>query len=974
MSAQEYVEKWDIGMESLHKILLFDLRRRQEILVDEIQHLVEAIKYRLPLADQDHDSALSHLNRIAGAATELLTEVKADATERALFEKWWNGSSGSNHFSRKLTKRDIAAYQCFHQVWQSKMMIKASVFVQRLGELHDRLERQLERTNSDHPNPVLRRRAEQGQIDKFLCEHVKWIHRDLARIVVKLGAKYPYFEIPTTFYSWQYDASSSQHSFVSFKNYEANWKKWATTDDGSRMRPSKFTSIGLSYWMPERLVSHPIIGHELAHQVLQDLYGKDTPFGGLSTDDSQLSRTIRRLIHCAEAWLIHRNSPQNSSAQTWGLVREIICDLLSALRYGSAYLHAWIIEISEIDTLADFMHDSFGMLKEVRDFDGISVEYIQREILGPSRALARGRPPNVYYRGKVLIALLQGLGRETDDLCEELIQEVDCWLERHLELSQGVYAETDADDGSAFVEGHHFEREFARDLSLIVLEESERMSAKWAEVGDPRSQFLQKASQLWVTDSAGVPEDFCFARQVMSHPLRLTYLKEIETLRPDSYPSNYSRSQLRTFQDALWRLEWAIESNRDPELPERLEELRNRLRALNAFAIDDYLYRTGNPLRLLQALARQQNTSSGATETRQTLINFDGINASSSIDDAVLRRTYKPDWLETLDDAVRRRDGNSVVLELHNGPFNLNEDQLLRMEPLLLTLTEFNRLGLGQPNSVLHTMQLISLKPSAPSEPALISVKKKYLNPQIFELVLGRYDAFAINCMCSGPHESSNKSDNNISTTPVAEGFKAVSRLKRLVPVGEICDGKPIAAIMVSLRWDASRLMMAGWFHNYLLRSRPKHSSLFISDGWEDLVVVILRDTDTSMTDDVKKLTSMLDELNKSPLVASTETLFTSTVLDDITELQYRFVCVRSADGLSDSRCKILAALKSVPNATWELENISGIKDIQIVVKDVRQASLIYHALHNAANNNGGFRIETRVSWPDPRAGILAQP
>lgn len=1009
MKAAEVNWNQSNGSATLQKALMFDLRRRQEILHYEIHHLIQATVYRNPPdgpnkntptpvevtgnVPPDHSvgstSTASHLKRIIKAADELRSEILADISERKLFEEWRKEIVNADVFPKKLDAHqtnsapplDVAEYECFHQVWHSKMMLKASVIAERIGELHARLERQLERTNLDHPTPLLRRRAEQGQIDKFLCEHVKWVHRDIAQQAIDYKEDYPYTEVPSTFQSWHYVASSSQHSFVSYRHYLG----WTARDKNVEPKvPDKFSSIGLSYWMPDRIVSHPIIGHELAHQVLQDLYGKGMPQADLEKANGQLSRTIRRLIHCVEAWLSHKEH-NHGAARSWDLVREIVCDILAAQRYGYAYLYAWILEISEIDVFANLTQDSHGMLSRINDFKStINSDYIKRELMSLSKILAASMRTDIYHRGKVLLEFLHAVGRESDLLSEGLHGAVDCWLERLLGLVQGIHSANTLEEATVLRQGYEFEREFAKDLALIVVEERDRMSPKWSTFGETRSQFLQTASKTWSTDSAGVPNKISFRKQVMTNAIRSEYIDRISKLIPNAFGSNLSRTHLRTFQDAVWRVEWAIAAQPDQQTPPKAIDF-NQLRRLSSVAIDDYMYRTGNPYRLIYAIERSRGTSPESPSTYAS-----GLN---TILDHRLIEIYEPPWLKQLNEALRNPVKNESLQMPNGNYFTIEKEELEKLGPLFLSESELKEIKFIDSESALLELHLISMKPAAPvAGNPLEKIKLEYRSPPTFELVLGRYDAFSI-----GPYAPAHpatamlhvEKENDPQKDPLP--LCTVSRLKKLVPVGATSSGKdPLAITLISLQWDAARIMSAIWLYRTLrdsVTSKVKNNvDIYISDGWEDLVVVFKRspqqsDEDStgnstgqgstqsptpSLDDDLSELTKLIKTLNELPLVSGTETLFSSKAIENNNLLRYRFVCSRGSHGISDLKSAITGKLKGnekIQRNDWELENLAGVKDLQVILKNQHSAEEMYNTLHAAANGDDGFRIETRVSW-----------
>ena len=96
-------------------------------------------------------------------------------------------------------------------------------------------------------------------------------------------------------------------------------------------------------------------------------------------------------------------------------------------------------------------------------------------------------------------------------------------------------------------------------------------------------------------------------------------------------------------------------------------------------------------------------------------------------------------------------------------------------------------------------------------------------------------------------------------------------------------DGAPVppfAIVLVSLRWDASRLVVANWLASERTRARFKETNLvvFLSDGWEDLVIFVGRDgpnlPDDAVGSQFQQCTDLIKLLNQNPFVATTESLF----------------------------------------------------------------------------------------------------
>lgn len=940
-------------MNTLQSVLLYDLKRRQTILREELTHLTQSIRYRLTKFD---GTAKRHLTLMGRAVDELIKEVDADVSERVAFLDWRKNAQfirerddGRDDGLPGVGEFTYQEYLCFHIVWQAKMMRKAAVIAERISDLHDRLEQQLERTLPDYPNPVLRRRTELGQADKFLCEHVKWVHRDLARATKLLGASYPYSEIPPIFYSWQYVSSSSQHEFISYENSKLERAQRAATMNGG-FGPAKFTSLGVSYWMVERAVSHPLIGHEIAHQVIQDIYGRGAPYDRLGVESNQLDLLIGRIRKCAESWLLHRRDNPKSKQMTWELVREILCDVLAAQRYGVAYLHAWIIEISEQHELADLFHDHGGMLRRM-DFKGVNSNYLHREIFRPSMALATNMRFDVYYRGVVLVHFLKSLGREADKLKDELLSEVNQWLDSYLQLITGAIGAGDEDRNRAD-EFLYFEREFARDLADTVVEEYPRERIEPDGLGRAKqSKVVRAANMYWITDSAGAPTDFCLRQQCMSNPVRKRYFAMITALRGDqAYKDGLDPTKLRTFQDGMWRLEWAWASRRkeyEGELPGALE-LRNQMRALNSIAVDDYLYRTGNPLALKIIFHDQPQFCEGADKIGVQIDNVD-----DSIDGSKLSKVHCDPWVTSFDEKLRDKYTSMPM----NGEGAIYKKGALSFinfcAPIRLNETDWDELGLNTDAFRLYALYLESQSPARRE-----TTETSHPNGVAMAQLLGRYDRITISDYTGNENSAVARDDGNAVR---------VARLKKILYLGagklNLQGLDIVATVLLSLKWEATRLMFAIWLKRSIDCGYVK---LFLSDGWEDLVLVCTKGKCEEYDDAIDRVFDIVKCLNDSPFVGKTETLFSESVLASGKRLRYRFVCTRNSVGLGHSLDGLRTVLKGMPSLQsddYVIDNISGAKDIQITMKDTTTNYVEIHKLLHGVASGIGLRVETRVSW-----------
>ena len=387
------------NFEKLLGVLRYDARKRLEVLREELNYLVNSIRYRLngiteiegarlldAAAPTSHDAFLF---RLCTSAESLLGECEKDIQELNSVELLY-----SNHEDHFASGNGLQSYQCFQIVWNAKVVNKALVLTERLGDLHDRLEQFLQRTNPDHPDPTLRRRAEQGLTDKYLSELTRWIHRDLSRLARRVDGQYPYEAVPSTYQFWAYDHTSRHHAFMSLDDHRKWVQKVTTGDPNSLEAHSRFVSVALSYWIPERLALVPIIGHELAHQVLRAIYGREVNFAMIEQDTGELGRLYRRLTRTVEAWLSRRVQREFLDARiVSNLVTEIMCDVLAAVRFGYAYAYAWMLETLSEESFSHLFHDQYGMLRRAEAENTVDlrgqIDSMQRDAASLSGYLRR---------------------------------------------------------------------------------------------------------------------------------------------------------------------------------------------------------------------------------------------------------------------------------------------------------------------------------------------------------------------------------------------------------------------------------------------------------------------------------------------------------------------------------------------------------------------------------------------------------
>jgi hypothetical protein len=994
--------------ECLRQAIHFDTQKRFEILREEIEHLISAIAFRTRGPDAHPSKTSSHgsakaptsqaalLMRIETAGTELKKECAAETEEMRAFDLRWSEDrrQAEANPDRSDREEELAALHRFAILWNAKQHEKAVVIAERLGDLHDRLEQFLQRTNPDHPDPTLRRRAEQGLTDKYLCEFARWIHRDLAMFAKSSGAAYPYEEVPSTFQSWAYDRSSSQHAFMTLDAH-VEWKRFAEGRTSSPSKPSKFTAISLSYWIPERPSLIPIVGHELAHQVLRDLYGREVNFPSLESDESEVARLFRRLTHAVETWLLPRYTALGGNVKDASyVVREIACDVLAAVRFGYAYAYSWVLEMISDQRLAQLFHDEYGMLRrysvpsapgthagrgelqaEGHDSSTLTDDFwrLQKDASINAKRLQRGIL-NTYYRGVVLAKLLDRLDLETDSFATSFQRAFEVLLQHLLRIYVGP-------DNSRYA----YESEMARDLADNVVTEWVADDRDDEEEGFGDSSFLKAVREFWASPKGryGV-RHFSLSRQLLNHSYRTMVERTIrEGCQPITgeeglveLPDLTSPRSVRTLTDLTWRLEWLIESEKlrirgRTKAEEQLDKLRNKVRAVNLLGMDDYLVRTANPIRLFSVCVDKQDA--------------EGIRAlhelaarTNSISSRDLQSIYGDGPIEDLSDIVESRKEPLVYVD--GKPVRLDS---LAFQWLVTPLKDQDvwqnlagRDGAGLGDQYMLDLMRVKAADGALGKDMRVHQPKSEVGYSKYSALcsaalLGRYDAVVL-------HHQSHRDgalgwDFSLRTQ---DGWKsiaanAVSRSKRLVRVCrpgtspmDMNSFPLMAVILISLKWDASRLLVARWLTSQRLveSNGTAQVATFLSDGWEDLVLLVgVDEDDTGMkqTAGARETIALIEELNRNPFVSSTETLFTRRLVDHHpSEFRFRFAFRVGDAGYSVAKSALVAICRS---HQLEVQEVAGNKDFEVVLPQEANVSALHGQFHEGAA--GSYRVETRVAW-----------
>lgn len=992
-------------------VMQFDTQRRFDVLREEIKHLIRAIDFRIkpignaqeasppgPSANGGPGSSRSaFLHRLKDSALCLQEECQDDLLELERFQH----QPPPRQSSATEQERQLSS-DCFVVLWNAKAHEKALLIAERLGELQSRFEQFLQRSNPTHATSTARRRAEQGLIDKYLSEFTRWVHRDLALFSMQAGARYPYRDLPSTYQFWGYQKTSRQHSFTSLRGH-IQWRQYIERESEEQPSPRRFTALSLSYWIPERLPLVPIIGHELAHQLLRDIYGREVNFPLLEQDGSDFASLYRGVTDTVEAWLWPLVSGGGLDRKMLSsLAQEIVCDLLAAVRFGYAFAYAWALEMLADERFANLFHDQYGMMRRLQSAPddqhaadpsiAASVESLREETEIGTRSLKRAVPGR-YYRGSVMLSFLRCLKLECDELANELSDALAQLLDVMLELySSGDMA------------SKAFHMELAHELSTAV---NYRYATGDGREGHGVSKFLKAARAFWDTQSMPKPEgegdrkgqvNPSLDHQLVNADFRQMIVATMSDLSGERAQAFNEASAVRTLTDVTWRLEWAIESRRSEAAgPDEMAEFRNRVRTLNFLAMDDYMVRTANQARLFGVLAGKEDGDEGKRleDVNTNHLNIDSIRNTYDVSPVIAfdRKALeaKPggveDWLsipfngQEISIKVSRLSWLDLpILRPDFWTGLINGGSADKRAPPLLVL-ELMRLRRSR---IKYEMNRVKLAPALTRQDGAAELHDYTI--ECSDTLLGRYDAFAL----SRQVRRNGNTDWELLASDDSDGGRQtklesaiVSRSKRLVPVrgtGQAQHLSPqepvLALILVSLKWDASRAVVARWLSAVDTQAQFGNSrlSVFLSDGWDDLVVFVgarqgakgpqVSSVGAAARDAVR----LIGLLNASPFVSSTETLFTAQLLQDPPPgFRFRFGCNIEGMDFETARTELHRFCdrhNNVNDGKLTLTEVAGTKDFEVLIETSLNSKVarLHNQLHKSTSDK--CRVETRVAWP----------
>lgn len=305
----------------------------------------------------------------------------------------------------------------------------------KIGHLHDRLGQLLDNTNQLHPAPSLRRRQETALHDHYLSELSRWVHRDMVYLAEEImGESYPYENLPETIQYWEYDYTSRHASIwcddglIGTRRYGESVSRSTldmlqlSNDTEPKHTPKvKHKTVSLvqnSFWVHDHPALATLMGHELAHELIESLHSKilDSRTLGDVESTGHLTDFIRRLSSNLSQRL-------GNGRHCQPMIRTEICaDILAASIFGFSFLYAWFLETMK------------GGLFEQRNIENEYGELDHEEVISRARAPKNTRwiDMDLYLRGRALTSFLREGATKIDAIEGQLLNCVDTYLDNNL--------------------------------------------------------------------------------------------------------------------------------------------------------------------------------------------------------------------------------------------------------------------------------------------------------------------------------------------------------------------------------------------------------------------------------------------------------------------------------------------------------------------------------------------------------------
>ncbi|MET0069736.1 MAG: hypothetical protein ABW096_06820 [Candidatus Thiodiazotropha sp.] len=289
------------------------------------------------------------------------------------------------------------------------VLSRSHSYLQRIGDLQQRLAQHLESAPAQYPRPSVHRRRMQGTYTQFLADRTVYLRQSMNILLSQLrGQNCQPYPSSTIFHRWEHNHTSRQDVFIDeIEEQEST----GGLDKNAKNYQRRIEFVHTGFWMLDKPDNQPILAHEVAHHALRQHYENLHPLWlATADDDDEFAQLMRRITKTLDSFLVPTKFEPWIAEQ--GLINplEIACDLLALAVKGISYLYAffleavgWGLEHSMVDEPGYIPHLNVR-LEMRRNFDAPRVRDLK----------------DWYIRGRILVAWADATANLQTNLDKEL--------------------------------------------------------------------------------------------------------------------------------------------------------------------------------------------------------------------------------------------------------------------------------------------------------------------------------------------------------------------------------------------------------------------------------------------------------------------------------------------------------------------------------------------------------------------------
>lgn len=215
-------------------------------------------------------------------------------------------------------------------------------YLQRIGDLQQRLAQHLESTPLQYPRPSVHRRRMQGTYTQYLADRAAYLRQSLNMLLAELrGTPDASLPCPTIFHRWEHSHTSRQDAFLD----EIEEQNHANDGEPKARKNDRVEFVQTGFWMLDKPDNQPVLAHEVAHHAVRQHYNNLHPLWLASAhSDDEFAQLITRIRKAIDSFQVpHEFRPWVTEK---GLISplEIACDLLALSVKGMSYVYAFFLE------------------------------------------------------------------------------------------------------------------------------------------------------------------------------------------------------------------------------------------------------------------------------------------------------------------------------------------------------------------------------------------------------------------------------------------------------------------------------------------------------------------------------------------------------------------------------------------------------------------------------------------------------